>query len=53
MQRQVLALRFFEDLTQAEIGKRIGVSEMQVSRLLRRAVAQLTTLTRPSTTARR
>ena len=32
-EREVLRLRFEEDLTQAEIGERIGVSQMQVSRL--------------------
>jgi RNA polymerase sigma-B factor len=36
----VLYLRFVEDLTQTEIGERIGVSQMQVSRLLRRSLAQ-------------
>jgi RNA polymerase sigma-B factor len=40
-ERTVLALRFHEDLTQAEIGARIGVSQMQVSRLIRRALARL------------
>jgi RNA polymerase sigma-B factor len=29
------------DLTQSEIGQRIGVSQMQVSRLLRRALERL------------
>ena len=38
LQRQVLYLRFAEDLTQTEIGERIGVSQMQVSRLLRRTL---------------
>jgi RNA polymerase sigma-B factor len=40
-EREVLRLRFAEDLTQAEIGERIGVSQMQVSRLIRQAVARL------------
>ena len=31
---EVLRLRFSEDLTQSQIGQRIGVSQMQVSRLL-------------------
>jgi RNA polymerase sigma-B factor len=39
--REVLRLRFEHDLTQAEIGIRIGCSQMQVSRILRRAVARL------------
>jgi RNA polymerase sigma-B factor len=37
-ERLVLTLRFAEDLTQAEIGERIGVSQMQVSRLIRHAL---------------
>jgi RNA polymerase sigma-B factor len=40
-EREVLRLRFEEDLTQAEIGEIIGVSQMQVSRLIRQAVARL------------
>jgi RNA polymerase sigma-B factor len=40
-ERVVLRLRFGEDLTQAEIGERIGVSQMQVSRLIRQALARL------------
>jgi RNA polymerase sigma-B factor len=40
-EREVLRLRFEEDLTQAEIGEIIGVSQMQVSRLIRQAVGRL------------
>jgi RNA polymerase sigma-B factor len=40
-ERTVLRLRFSEDLTQAEIGERIGVSQMQVSRLIRQALSRL------------
>jgi RNA polymerase sigma-B factor len=40
-EREVLRLRFEEDLTQAEIGERIGVSQMQVSRLIRQALSRL------------
>jgi RNA polymerase sigma-B factor len=40
-ERLVLTLRFGEDMTQAEIGERIGVSQMQVSRLIRQALARL------------
>ncbi len=39
--RLVLQLRFVEDLTQAEIAERIGVSQMHVSRIIRQAVARL------------
>ena len=34
-ERRILALRFIEEQTQADIGAEIGVSQMQVSRLLR------------------
>lgn len=34
--REVIRLRFYEDKTQAEISQVVGVSQMQVSRILRR-----------------
>jgi RNA polymerase sigma-B factor len=40
----VLHLRFVEDMTQSQIAERIGVSQMQVSRLIRRALARLRTV---------
>ena len=40
-EREVLRLRFQEDLTQSEIGARIGVSQMHVSRLIRQSIARL------------
>jgi RNA polymerase sigma-B factor len=40
-EREVLRLRFAEDLTQAEIGQRVGVSQMHVSRIIRQAIASL------------
>jgi len=40
----VLHLRFVDDLTQSQIAERIGVSQMQVSRLIRRALARLRTV---------
>ena len=40
-QREVLGLRFREDLTQREIGERVGLSQMQVSRLLHQAIHRL------------
>jgi RNA polymerase sigma-B factor len=42
--RIVLHLRFVEDLTQAEIAHRVGVSQMHVSRLIRRALERLRTV---------
>jgi RNA polymerase sigma-B factor len=43
VERKVLELRFMHDLTQREIGERIGYSQMHVSRLLRRALNRLET----------
>src|SRR5438132_678955 len=40
-ERQILRLRFVDDLTQTEIAARVGVSQMQVSRLLRRSLAHV------------
>ncbi len=40
-ERVVLHLRFVEDMTQTQIAERIGVSQMQVSRLIRKAVSVL------------
>ena len=40
-ERVVVRLRFVEDLSQTQIASRIGVSQMQVSRLLRRALERL------------
>jgi RNA polymerase sigma-B factor len=37
-ERTILNLRFVEDLTQSEIAERVGISQMHVSRLLRRAL---------------
>ena len=43
VERQVLELRFAQDLTQREIGERVGYSQMHVSRLVRRALDRLET----------
>jgi RNA polymerase sigma-B factor len=40
-EREVLRLRFEEDLTQSEIGQRVGVSQMHVSRLIRQSISRL------------
>jgi RNA polymerase sigma-B factor len=40
-QREILRLRFEEDLTQREIAERFGVSQVQVSRLMRRSLDHL------------
>jgi RNA polymerase sigma-B factor len=40
-ERNAIRLRFEHDLTQAEIGAHIGVSQMQVSRILRHSIARL------------
>jgi len=40
-ERRILSLRFEQDLSQSEIGALVGVSQMQVSRILRKAIAAL------------
>jgi RNA polymerase sigma-B factor len=40
-ERDVLRLRFEDDMTQAEIGSAMGISQMQVSRLIRRSLVRL------------
>jgi RNA polymerase sigma-B factor len=44
-EREVLALRFVHDMTQTQIARQIGVSQMQISRILRRSIARLGELT--------
>lgn len=39
--RQILALRFFDDWTQEQIARRMGTSQMQISRRLLRLMTQL------------
>jgi RNA polymerase sigma-B factor len=41
--RVILRLRFVDGLSQSEIAARVGISQMHVSRLLRRALAELAT----------
>ena len=45
-EQRILKLRFVDDLTQSEIASRIGVSQMQISRLLRQSLDRLHELTR-------
>ena len=40
-EREILRLRFFEGLTQREIAEAVGISQMHVSRLIRRTVDEL------------
>ena len=40
-QRQIVFMRYGEDLTQSEIGARIGLSQVQVSRLLQRTLQHM------------
>ncbi|MFF5720588.1 RNA polymerase sigma factor SigF [Streptomyces buecherae] len=40
-ERRILHLRFVEELTQAQIGEQLGVSQMHVSRLLSRIINRL------------
>jgi len=44
-ERQILRMRFIDGLTQTQIAGKVGVSQMQVSRLLRRSLDQLRSLT--------
>lgn len=47
-EREIIRLRFIEDLTQAEIGQKLGLSQMHVSRLLRHSMATLRQRAEPS-----
>jgi RNA polymerase sigma-B factor len=44
-ERVLVRLRFEEDLSQSEIGRKLGISQMHVSRLLRRALARMAAIT--------
>jgi RNA polymerase sigma-B factor len=46
-ERTILALRFFEQRSQAEIGEMLGLSQMHVSRLLNKSLVTLRELSRP------
>jgi RNA polymerase sigma-B factor len=40
-ERRILQLRFFEGLTQSQIAQQVGISQMHVSRLIRRALEKI------------
>ena len=40
-EQRILVMRFYGNLTQAEIGDSLGISQMHVSRLLSKALAYL------------
>ena len=40
-QQKILLLRFYDGMTQEQIGQQLGISQMQVSRLLSRAIGYL------------
>ena len=40
-EQRILVMRFYGNLTQTEIGERLGISQMHVSRLLARALGHL------------
>jgi RNA polymerase sigma-B factor len=50
-EREILFLRFAYDMTQSEIAERIGCSQMQISRLLRRAITRLSQVSEEPQTA--
>jgi len=47
-EREILRMRFEEDMTQSEIGAEIGVSQMQISRLIRAALERMRAAALPS-----
>jgi RNA polymerase sigma-B factor len=40
-ERRILALRFFDGLTQSQIAQEVGISQMHVSRLIRRSLERM------------
>jgi len=40
-ERLILHLRFFKGLTQSQIAQQVGISQMHVSRLIRRALERI------------
>lgn len=48
-QQDLLEMRYFQDMTQAEVARRLGVSQMEICRRLKRAIKQLQNLMAPGT----
>lgn len=46
-QRELLEMRYFQDLTQAELSRRLGISQMEVCRRLKKAEKQLRAVLTP------
>ncbi len=47
-ERTIVRMRFYENMTQAQIAERVGISQMHVSRLLAKSLAQMrTTMAEP------
>jgi RNA polymerase sigma-B factor len=40
-ERQIIMMRFFQNMSQSEIAEQVGISQMHVSRLLARALGEL------------
>jgi len=40
-ERRIMIMRFFDEMSQSEVAKRLGISQMHVSRLQRAALEQL------------
>ena len=40
-ERRILHLRFFKGLTQSQIAQQVGISQMHVSRLIRRSLEKI------------
>ena len=48
-ERAIVRMRFLEDMTQAEIGAAVGLSQMQISRLLRQSIHHMSVVARSAT----
>ncbi len=47
-QQELLEMRYFQDMTQAEVARRLGVSQMEICRRLKRAIKQLQAILHPA-----